>query len=454
MQDPASLICSLSELPQPDREKVLASLTDSEVLAIYYDWHAWARPNQIAPPGSDWSNWLILAGRGFGKTRTGAEAVRAVVEADGTRSRLRIALVGPTTRDARKVMVEGESGILACSPPWFRPLWSSSLGELRWPNGAKAFTYTSEEPDRLRGPQHHLSWCDELASWKTHETWDMLQMTLRLGDNPRNIITTTPKPQKLIRELKYDATTRVSSGSTYENAQNLPRKWLEAILKKYQGTRTGRQELYAEILDDTPGALWTRKLLDGCRRPAHPDLVYVVVAVDPAVTANDDSDDTGIIVLGLGVDGHGYALRDLTCHLPAPGRDGWAARAVNAFKKYRANAIVGEVNNGGDLVEAVIHQVDPRIPFVPVHASRNKFTRAEPIAELYEQGRMHHVQAADSPHEWAVLEDQMCNFVPRALKNSPDNLDALVWAAWALFVDGGEQHQTVIYDSPVRISPY
>jgi phage terminase large subunit-like protein len=453
MQEAASLISSLSALPPEDREKLLASLTDNEAAAILYDWHAWARENQLAPAG-DWSNWLILAGRGFGKTRTGAEAVREEVEAAGDRTKLRIALVGPTTRDVRKVMVEGESGILACSPPWFRPLWSPSVGELLWPNGALGITYTSEEPERLRGPQHHFSWCDELCAWSTHETWDMLQMTLRLGTNPRNIITTTPKPQKLIRELKASPATRVTGGSTYDNTANLPRKWIDEILKKYQGTRTGRQELYAEILDDTPGALWTRVLLEVCRRKTYPELVYIVVSVDPAVTATDDSDDTGIIVIALGVDGHAYVLRDLTCHLPATGPGGWAARAVNAYKFYQANCIIGEVNNGGDLVEAVIHQVDARVPFRAVRASRGKFTRAEPIAELYEQKRIHHVEIEDAPHEFSVLEDQQCNFVPGNMGESPDNMDALVWGAWALFVDRGEEQGVAVYYDPVRISPY
>jgi phage terminase large subunit-like protein len=442
------LVSALIQLPETDADQVLSKLTDDEATGLLYDWHAWARENQLIPDG-DWSTWLVLAGRGFGKTRTGAETVREWSDDNPL-----IALVGPTASDVRDIMIEGESGILACSPSWNWPHYEPSKRRVEWPNGSRAIAYSADEPDRLRGPQHHKAWGDELASWKHVEAWDNLQMTMRLGTKPQTVVTTTPRPKKLIRDLKKDPTTHVTAGSTYDNRGNVSQVWLKQILKKYEGTRLGRQELYAEILDDAPGALWTRQLIEKCRRDTHPDLRLIIIAIDPAVTANEESDDTGIIVIGLGVDGHGYVLRDLTCHLPATGPEGWAARAVNAYKFYKANYIIGEVNNGGDLVEGVIKQIDPRVVYRGVRASRGKFVRAEPVAQLYEQGRMHHVRRPESAREFDTLEDQMCQFVPGNLDGSPDNMDALVWGASALFVEPEETRQVVVYEDRVRISPF
>jgi phage terminase large subunit-like protein len=392
-----------------------------------YDWRGEiARPSQIAPDG-EWRTWLILAGRGFGKTRTGAEWVREEIES-GRRNRL--ALVGPTAGDTRDVMVEGESGILAVSPPWFRPRYEPSKRRLTWPNGAMATLYSADEPERLRGPQHDGFWGDEPASWRYSEAWDMLMFGLRLGADPRGVLTGTPKPIKLVRELIADPNTAVTRGSTYENAANLPGAFLEAIVKRYEGTRLGRQELNAEILDDIEGALWTRAVIDAGRVAKAPDLVRVVVGVDPAVTTGEDSDETGIVVVGQGVDMEYYVLADRTCRLSP---DGWARRAVETFREFEADRIIGEVNNGGDLVEAVVghaaKHLGVQIAYKSVRASRGKAVRAEPIAALYEQGRVHHVGT------FAPLEDQLCGWVPGAGDRSPDRMDALVWALSELATD-------------------
>lgn len=381
-----------------------------------YDWPAVARPNQLAPDG-DWRTWLLLAGRGFGKTRTGAEHVRAEVE--GGRAR-RVALVAPTAADARDVMVEGESGILAISPPWCEPRYEPSKRRLTWPNGAIATLYSADEPRRLRGPQHDLAWADELAAWQRPEAWDQLMFGLRLGADPHVVVTTTPRPTRVIRDLIGDATTHVTRGSTYDNAANLAQAFLEQIVRKYEGTRLGRQELYAEVLDDVPGALWTRAMLEDAQHTGPiPDLVRVVVAIDPAVTSGEDSDETGIIVAGVGLDGLVYVLADRTCRMSP---DGWATRAVVALDEFQADRIVAEVNNGGDLVEATIRTVRRSAPYRKVHATRGKRVRAEPIAALYEQKRVRHVPGLDQ------LEDQMVTFLPEGSDASPDRVDALVWA--------------------------
>jgi len=393
--------------------------------AARYDWPAVARPNQIAPDG-DWRTWLLLAGRGFGKTRTGAEHVRAEVEAGRAR---RVALVAPTAADARDVMVEGESGILAISPPWCEPRYEPSKRRLTWPNGAIATLYSADEPRRLRGPQHDLAWADELAAWQRPEAWDQLMFGLRLGADPHVVVTTTPRPTRVIRDLISDATTHVTRGSTYDNAANLAEAFLEQIVRKYEGTRLGRQELYAEVLDDVPGALWTRAMLEDAQHTGPvPDLVRVVVAIDPAVTSGEDSDETGIIVAGLDTDGHAYVLADRTCRMSP---DGWARRAVTAFDEFEADRIVAEVNNGGDLVEATIRTVRRDVPYLKVHASRGKRIRAEPIAALYEQGRVRHAPGL------TALEDQMLTFLPEGNEGSPDRVDALVWALTELIPNAG-----------------
>ena len=416
----------LASLPQVLREKIVDELSPAEALALLYDWPFWARPNQL-PPEGDWRVWLLLAGRGFGKTRTGAELVRSRVTAQSAR---RVALVAPTAGDARDVMVEGESGILAISPQWNRPNWEPSRRRLTWPNGAIATFYSADEPERLRGPQHDAAWCDELANWRYPETWDMLMFGLRLGTDPRVIVTTTPRSTSLIRTLLKDPSVVVTRGSTYENRPNLAPHFLDQIIRKYEGTRLGRQELEAEILDDIPGALWTHALIDAGRVTAAPELTRVVVAIDPAVTSVEESDETGIIVAGRDGNLHGYVLADASGRYPSIE---WVRTAIAAYRAYHADRIVAEVNNGGDLVENTIRMVDPNVPFTAVRATRGKAVRAEPVVALYEQGRVHHVGG------FGKLEDQMTAFAADFDRSnagySPDRVDALVWALTELLVD-------------------
>jgi predicted phage terminase large subunit-like protein len=410
----------MSLLPDAERRALLDGLSDSDADDLLHDWRFWARPDQLAPPG-DWRTWLILAGRGWGKTRTGAEWVRAEVEA-GRRGRL--ALIGATAADVRDVMIEGESGIMATARPSFRPVYEPSKRRVTWPNGAIATAYSADEPDRLRGPQHDGAWPDELAAWRYPEALDMLMFGLRLGNDPRSVVTTTPRPTKLIRELITAPTTTVTTGSTYDNLANLAPAFAEQIIRKYEGTRLGRQELLAELLTDVPGALWTYAMLED--RRAAPDLVRVVVAIDPAVTSGEDSDETGIVVAGLGVDGRGYVLADRSCRLSP---DGWASRAVGAFDDHRADLVVAEVNNGGDMVESTVRTVRKTLPYKKIHASRGKQTRAQPVAALYEQGRVSHVEV------FPELEEQLTTWTPES-GTSPDRLDALVWALTELMVNG------------------
>lgn len=385
------------------------------------------RPSQMTPPG-DWRTWLILAGRGWGKTLAGAEDVKHY---GMTRPNSRIAIVARTFADARDTCVEGESGLLSCLPDDAILTWNRSLGELILNNGTRYKLFSADEPNRLRGPQHHRAWSDEPASWGmgTKDTqwppaWDMLQFGLRLGDDPKNVATTTPRPIKLIRHLLNDERTYVTRGSTSENADNLAPAFLDQIVARYAGTRLGRQELDAELLDDVPGALWTYAMLED-RRPA-PDLARVVVAIDPAVTSGEDSDESGIVVAGLGVDGRGYVLADRSCRLSP---DGWARRAVAAFDDLAADLVVAEVNNGGDMVESTIKTVRKTLPYKKIHASRGKQTRAQPVAALYEQGRVSHVEV------FPELEEQLTTWTPES-GTSPDRLDALVWALTELMVNG------------------
>lgn len=363
---------------------------------------------------------MLLAGRGFGKTRTGAEWVRSIKGTCG-----RIALIAPTAADVRDVIVEGESGILAISPPWDRPVYEPSKRRLTWRNGAIATCYSADEPERLRGPQHDAGWCDELAAWRYPEAFDQLMFGLRLGTNPRVCVTTTPKPVKLVRDLLRDPTTTVTRGSTYDNRANLADAFMTQVVKRYAGTRLGRQELNAEMLDDVPGALWLRDNLDvPYRRVKPPDtLKRIVVAVDPATTSGEDSDETGIVVAGLGQDGDAYVLADLTCR-DTP--NGWARIVAKAYQDYRADRVIAETNQGGDMVENTIRTVAPNIAYTRVHAKRGKVLRAEPVAALYEQHRVHHVGSLPA------LEDQMCGFTADFDADkagySPDRVDALVYA--------------------------
>jgi len=398
------------ELPREDREQVA------------YTWELFARPKQLAPPGN-WSTWLVLAGRGWGKTRVGGEFVRGEVEAGRAG---RVALVAPTAADARDVMVEGESGILAISAPSFRPKYEPSKRRVTWPNGAIATLYSADEPDRLRGPQHDLAWADEIAAWKyDQEAWDMLQFGLRLGPNPRTVATTTPRPTPFVRELRADPTTVVRGGSTYENADNLAGGFLDKVKKRYEGTRLGRQEIHAEVLDDNPGALWKLAQIDALRIRVAPELKRVGVGIDPAVSHDEASNETGIVAGGVGVcrcrgepEMHAFILMDESgTFTPA----GWAAAAIRCYDETKADRMIPEINQGGDLVEANIRaNGGTHVNVRPVHAAKGKHTRAEPVAALYEQGKVHHVGA------FGKLEDQMTQWNPMMDARSPDRVDALV----------------------------
>lgn len=361
--------------------------------------------------------WLILAGRGFGKTRVGAETVRR-----WARKYRYVNLIGATSDDARDIMINGESGILAICPPSERPRYIQNASRLEWPNGAQSLIFTAAEPERLRGKQHEKLWADELGAWRYPEAWDQALMGLRLGDNPQAIVTTTPRPTKIIKGLSTDPTVTITRGSTYDNRDNLAPSFFDEIIKRYEGTRLGRQELNAEILDDNPNALWKRADIDRARGVKVSDLPRVVVGVDPSATSTGD--EAGIITAGRVGEDYYTLADDSVQGSPLE----WARAAVTAYHRAKANLIVAESNQGGEMVTAVIKQVDPTVPVKLVHASRGKATRAEPVAALFEQGRGHHVGS------FPALEDELCEWEPGM--ESPNRLDALVWAYTEL-MDGG-----------------
>jgi phage terminase large subunit-like protein len=412
----------LTEQPADKLRAAVQSLSDEEANSLLYDWEFWARAAQRTPEGA-WRVWLILAGRGWGKTRTGAEWVKARAESNVYS---RIALIGPTAADVRDIMVEGESGLLAVSQPSFLPLYEPSKRRVTWPNGCIATCYSADEPERLRGPQHDSGWADELASWRYEEAWDMFQLGLRLGHNPQAVATTTPKPRRFVRELVSDGKTVLTGGSTYENLENLAEAFIDTVIRKYENTRLGRQELYAELLEEAPGALWKRAQIDELRVRSHPRLKKIIVALDPSVTNNEKSNECGIIGGGLGVDGHGYVLADKSVRAsPAA----WAQEAVDLLTAMNGDYIVAEVNNGGEMVALTIHTVNRAVKVVSVHASRGKKTRAEPVSALYEQKMIHHVGT------FKQLEDQMCMYDPDTVDESPDRMDAMVWLFTELMVE-------------------
>ena len=372
---------------------------------------SYARPDQCPPLGA-WRTWLILAGRGWGKTRTGAEWLR---EQRDTCPRM--AIIAPTFADARDTCVEGESGLLAICKPSEVTKWNRSIGEFEFSNGAQVKLFSGDKPARLRGPQHHALWFDELAAFQyIQAAWDMAMFGLRLGDNPRAVVTTTPRPLPLIKTLMADAKTHVTRGSTYDNRANLAPAFFEDIVSRYEGTRLGRQELNAELIDDVEGALWTRDLLEANRITSVGDVSRIVVAVDPEANASAHS-ETGIVVAG-------QMAEDLYCVLDDASISGtpdqWARQVVSTFHKWRADRVVVERNQGGDMVAAVLRSVDANLPITEVYATRGKYTRAEPISAMYEQGKVKHAGA------FPKLEDQLCTWVPG--ENSPDRLDAMVWA--------------------------
>lgn len=422
MQEQSSLLDSLRKqlgsLSPDEVTAAIAGMKEREASALLYDWPLWARPAQLLPPG-DWFVWLILAGRGFGKTRTGAETVREWVKNFPI-----VNIAGPTAADARDVMVEGESGILSICSPDEMPTYIKSDRKLRWPNGSISLIFSADEPERFRGPQAYKLWADEIAAWRYPEAWDQAMFGLRLGKKPQAVVTTTPKPIKLVRSLLASPTTHVTRGRTYDNRANLAESFFTQIITKYEGTRLGRQELEAEVLEDNPGALFSRDNIDKNRVMKAPeDLQRIVIPIDPAVTANENSDETGIVPVGMDRRSppHFYILGDESLKASP---DGWAQVAVASFKRYRADRIIAEANNGGDMVEAVIRHKDANVPFSKVTATRGKTRRAEPIAALYEQDRVHHVGC------FPELEDQMCEWnpqIPDEQQDSPDRMDALVW---------------------------
>ncbi|MCE7798660.1 terminase family protein [Sphingobium sufflavum] len=430
------------EAPRSDYERVAAASPEERAMLLRLlgadamtrlatRWQHRARPAQLPPPGA-WSLWLVMAGRGFGKTRLGAEWVRAVAEADGS---ARIALIGASLHDARAVMVEGESGLLAIAPPWARPLWQPSRRQLRWPNGARATLFGAGEPDALRGPQHSHVWGDEIAKWPDGlAVWDNAMMGLRLGHAPRALATTTPRPVPLLRKLLEQPGVVVTRGRTADNRGALPAAFLAAMARDYGGTRLGRQELEGEMLLDLEGALWTRDLLDRCRvrrvaaeggdmnMGAEPLLRRVVVGVDPPASATGDA--CGIIVAGIGPDGRGHVIDDASVERATP--EVWARAVARAHHRWGADRVVAEANNGGAMVESVLRAADAGLPVRLVHASRGKVARAEPVATLYEAGRVVHAGL------FPLLEDEMCGMVAgggyAGPGRSPDRADALVWA--------------------------
>ncbi len=414
----------LARLSPQDRASFFSRLDADELETLKSLWPFWARPDQLIPPG-DWIYWLPLAGRGWGKTRTGAETLR-----QWARDFPLVNLIGATADDVRDVMVEGESGVLAVCPRDERPRYVAHRRRLEWPNGAKSLLFSAEEPERLRGKQHMKLWADELAAWRYPEAWDQAIFGLRLGKKPQAIITTTPRPSKLMRELLADPLTHSTQHSTFENIGNLAENFLDRVVRKYEGTRLGRQELHAHMLLDAPGALWTRESLEQAQagHDATPKLTRIVVAVDPPATSGQNADECGMIVAGLAEDRCVRILADLSRQGETPLR--WASRAVEAYKNFKADCIVAEVNNGGEMIETLIRQIDANVPYRAVRASRGKFARAEPVAALYEQGRVRHCGV------FARLEDQMCLMTPdfdRARAGySPDRVDALVWAVTAL----------------------
>lgn len=430
----------VARMPAAERQQFLQQFSAEEINTLASSWEPWwARPSQKEPPG-DWTIWLYLAGRGTGKTRTASEWTLKRVR-QGAR---RIVLVGRTAGDVRDTMLMGDSGILTIASPDERPKYEPSKRLLTFPSGATALLFSADKPDQLRGPQFDTAWCDELASFRFDEAWDMLMFGLRSvgsGLAPKVLVTTTPRPTEVIKRLRKDAqginpSVIITRGSTYENRANLAPTFLKEIERTYEGTRLGRQEIYGEILDDNPGALWTLRNINDYRannRPAKEDFQRIVVGVDPAVTHEENSDETGIIVVGVTErhiedsrwTRHAWVLSDKSGKY-APLE--WAKKAIEEYNYWKADAIVCEINNGGDLVTSNILNVNRNVRIIPVRASRGKYVRAEPAAALYEQGRVHHVGMLPE------LEDQMVSWDPISAEKSPDRMDALVWALYELIL--------------------
>ena len=407
----------------------LSGLSNEALLALPWIFEFWALPHQLPPEGA-WKTWVIMGGRGAGKTRAGAEWVRSMVEgarpSDPGRAR-KVALVGETVDQVREVMIFGESGIMACSPPDRRPEWSATRKMLTWPNGATAQVFSAHDPDSLRGPQFDAAWVDELAKWrKSEESWDQLQFALRLGSNPQQVVTTTPQSVPVLKAILKNPSTVMTHAPTNANRAYLASSFLEEVQARYGGTRLGEQELEGKLIEDAEGALWTTAMIEGARGKRPDDLDRIIVAVDPPVSGKASSDECGIVVVGVNTSGaprewRAVVLADASVRGSALT---WAEAAVRAYHRFGADRLVAEVNQGGNLVEEMIRQVDPLISYRAVHAHNGKAIRAEPVAALYEQGRVTHERGL------AVLEDQMCKMTSRGYqgKGSPDRVDALVWA--------------------------
>lgn len=424
---------SLAQLlaADPRARALLDCLTEDELEALQWDWRFWLRPKQWPPPG-DWFIWMALAGRGFGKTRTGAHWIHDRAMAGDERRWM--ALVARNPREARDAMLHGPGGLLKVTPPDERPKYEPSKVKLTWPNGAHATIYSGENPDALRGFSGDTAWLDELAAYQyAQAAWDNLQFGLREAkvERPRLFVSTTPKRIPLVRELLARKGVVAVRGSSYENRANLAPEYFREVIEPYEGTTIGRQEIYAELLEEAPGALWTRATLEACRRPQVPEqLTRVAIAVDPPITSGPRSAEAGIMVGGLGTNREGYLVADLSGRY-SPER--WATRVVEAFEEHEADMVVAEANQGGEMVERVLRTVPggERLPVRLVNATRGKQTRAQPVASLYERGKIHHVGF------FAELEDQLTTWVPDEDKVSPDRLDADVWLFTYLML---EQH--------------
>lgn len=449
---------TLRKLPKSKVDQLFKELGPQKVEELKHTWSFWARDEQLEPEGN-WNVWFLNCGRGFGKTRSGVEWVREQVK----KGHKRIAAVAATNSDIERVMVKGESGFL--NTCWSGdktysgkhmgfPEWSPTKRTLTWANGAKVEFYSAEEPERLRGPQFSCAWADELAAWnKADETWDMLQFCLRLGKHPRVCVTTTPKSTTLVRKLLKDPKTHVVTGSTFDNAANLAATYIEAVKTQYEGTRLGRQELYAEVLTENEGALWTADMIDACQidRADLPQLERIVVAVDPAVTSNVESDLTGIVVAGIDINGIGYVLGDYTFR-GSP--EQWASKAIQLYHDKGASRIVYESNQGKDLIPTLFRTLEPNLPLRGVHASSAKIARAEPVSALYERNKVKHVRNPEDDGASLVdLETQMTTFEPLGRQKSPDRYDALVWALTDLMLGGyAKPKLTLAYSSAKGLS--
>jgi phage terminase large subunit-like protein len=429
-------ITALQGLEEKDVARFLATLSAPQLRAVAQSWASWALDGQ-KPTRKDWRVWLIMAGRGFGKTRAGAEWVSVQARLNPG---LRVALIGATAAEVEAVMVRGESGLMAVARAEEELLYYPTRGLVQFGNGALAFAYSGANPDKLRGPEHHIAWCDELAKWeKPDETWDNLILTLRAGEDPRVVVTTTPKPIALLERLREDPDTVVTGGRTRDNP-HLPGAFVEGVTARYGGTRLGRQELDGELIEDVEGALWTRELVERCLSTAHLDFarrsardereffVRVVIGVDPPVKAGGDA--CGIVAVGLGADGIGYVLGDHTVSGLSP--EGWARAVAAAAAAHGADRVVAEANQGGDMVESVLRAADCALPLRLVHATRGKVARAEPVAALFEAGRARFAGA------FPELEDELCAISAGAgyqgPGRSPDRADAMVWAMHALML--------------------